>query len=212
MNTPSLHRREFLEKCITRGLLVGAAAASHTQLLAAYKETVAKAAKPTPAQGIGPFFKKGSPNQTNLRVAGEPGLPLKISGRILDTRGEPVHDARVELWHADYKGIYDVQGFRYRAALALANATDYTVETIMPGQYPSRPVQHVHYLITAPGCKPLITQLYFATDPYFEGDPEKNFAKGGLGTARECIRPVSLLDQNTSPRTAVIFDLVLEKT
>jgi protocatechuate 3,4-dioxygenase beta subunit len=139
-------------------------------------------------------------------------LPLKISGRILDTRGEPVHDARVELWHADYKGIYDVAGFRYRAKLALANATDYSVETIMPGHYPSRPVQHVHYLITAPGCKPLITQLYFATDPFFEGDPDKNFAKNGVVANRECVRPVSLLDENTSPRTAVIFDLVLEKT
>lgn len=211
MKSKMIQRREFLEKCITGGLLVGAATVSQTQLFAAYSETVAKAGKPTPPQVLGPFFKKGSPNQTNLRVAGEPGLPLSISGRILDTRGEPVHDARIELWHADYQGIYDVHGFRYRSKLALANAADYTVETIMPGHYPSRPVQHVHYLITAPGCKPLITQLYFATDPYFEGDPDKTFAKEGRDLPLECIRPVSLLDQNTSPRTAVIFDLVLEK-
>ena len=211
MNTKTLHRREFLEKCITGGLLVGAATVSQTQLFAAYAQTVAKAATPTPPEVLGPFFKKGAPNQTNLRVAGEPGLPLKISGRILDSRGEPVHDARVELWHADYKGIYDVAGFRYRAKLALANATDYAVETIMPGHYPSRPVQHVHYLITAPGCKPLITQLYFATDPFFDGDPDKNFAKNGVVANRECVRPVALLDENTSPRTAVTFDLVLEK-
>ncbi|HUQ71425.1 MAG TPA: hypothetical protein VM165_17990 [Planctomycetaceae bacterium] len=211
MNTKTLHRREFLEKCITGGWLVGAATVSQSQLFAAYTQTVAKTATPTPAEVLGPFFKKGAPNQTNLRVAGEPGLPLKISGRVLDTRGEPVHDARVELWHADYKGIYDVAGFRYRAKLALANATDYAVETIMPGHYPSRPVQHVHYLITAPGCKPLITQLYFATDPFFDGDPDKNFAKNGVVANRECVRPVSLLDENTSPRTAVNFDLVLEK-
>jgi hypothetical protein len=72
-------------------------------------------------------------------------------------------------------------------------------------------VQHVHYLITAPGCKPLITQLYFATDPFFEGDPEKNYAKSGLVLHRECVRPVTLLDENTSPRSAVTFDLILEK-
>lgn len=211
MPTRPVPRREFLEKCITGGFLVGAASVSQTRLFAAYNETVRQAAKPTPPEVLGPFFKKGAPNQTNLRVAGEPGLPLALSGRILDARGEPVHDAKVELWHADYKGIYDVHGFRYRSKLALGNATRYEVETIMPGHYPSRPVQHVHYLITAPGCKPLITQLYFATDPYFEGDPDRNFAKGGVVANRECVRPVMLLDENTAPRTAVTFDLVLEK-
>lgn len=211
MNTKTLPRRDFLEKCITGGLLVGAATVSQTQLFAAYAQAMEKAAKPTPPEVLGPFFKKGAPSQTNLRVAGEPGLPLKISGRILDTRGEPVHDAQVDLWHADYKGIYDVAGFRFRTKLALANATEYAVETVMPGHYPSRPAQHVHYLITAPGCKPLITQLYFATDPFFEGDPDKNFAKNGVVTNRECVRPVALLDENTAPRTAVTFDLVLEK-
>ena len=95
MNTKTLHRREFLEKCVTGGLLVGAATVSQTQLFAAYAQAVAKAAAPTPPEVLGPFFKKGAPNQTNLRVAGEPGLPLKISGRILNTRGEAVHDARV---------------------------------------------------------------------------------------------------------------------
>lgn len=216
MNVKTFNRREFLERCITAGLLVGAPGTSQAQLLAAAShETMGNAAKATPPTGIGPFFKKGSPNRTNLRVAGEAGLPLSISGRILDTRGEPVHDAQIELWHADQQGIYDSVGFRYRAKLALANANDYTVETIMPGHYASRPVLHVHYLITAPGCKPLVTQLFFATDPYFEGDPEKNFDKNGRGVAianRDCIRPVSLLDLNTAPRTAVIFDLVLEKS
>ena len=211
MNHKNFHRREFLEKCIIRGLLVGGAAVSQTQLFAAWKGTIEKAGAPTPPEVLGPFFKKGAPHLADLRVAGEPGLPLSISGQILDTRGEPVHDAVVELWHADYKGIYDVEGFRYRAKLALADATDYAVETIMPGHYPSRPVQHVHYLITAPGCKPLVTQLYFATDPFFEGDPDKNFERKGVVANRECIRPVSLLDENTAPRTAVTFDVVLEK-
>ncbi len=211
MINQALRRREFLETCIVRGLLVGAAASSQVHLLAAWEEARAKARKPTPPEDLGPFYKKGAPNTANLRVAREPGLPLRISGRILDTRGDSVHGARVELWHADQRGFYDVQGYRYRAKLALDGATDYQVETIMPGHYPDRPVQHVHYLITAPGCKPLITQLYFATDPFFEGDPEKNYAKSGLVLHRECVRPVTLLDENTSPRSAVAFDLILEK-
>ena len=81
----------------------------------------------------------------------------------------------------------------------------------MPGRYPDRPVLHVHYLITAPGCKPLITQLYFATDPYFEGDPDRNYTKIDPADHRECIRPVTLLNESTSLRSAVTFDLILEK-
>ncbi len=207
----ALRRRDFLEKCIVRGLMVGAASVSQNHLLSAWEEAIAKAQKPTPPEVLGPFYKKGAPNKTNLRVAREPGLPLRISGRILDTRGEPIYDARIDLWHADHKGIYDVHGYRYRSKLALENATDYSVETIMPGHYPSRPVQHVHYLITAPGCKPLITQLYFATDPFFEGDPDKNYQKERQVANRECVRPVSLLDESTSPRAAVIFNVILEK-
>lgn len=137
----AIRRRDFLEKCIVRGLLVGAAAVSQTRLLAAWEEAQAKARKPTTPDDLGPFYKKGAPNKANLRVAREPGLPLHISGKVLDTRGEPVHGARVELWHADQKGIYDLQGYRYRTKLALDSATDYQVETIMPGHYAARPVQ-----------------------------------------------------------------------
>lgn len=207
----TIRRREFIEKCIVRGLLVGAASVSQTQLFTAWAQAAADARKPTPPEVLGPFYKKGAPSQVNLRVPSEPGLPLRITGKILDTHGEPVHGARVDLWHADYQGVYDVHGYRYRSKLELKNATDYSVETIMPGHYPSRPVQHVHYLITAPGCKPLITQLYFATDPFFEGDPDKNHKKGGQVSNRECIRPVSLLDENIAPRVAVMFDLILER-
>jgi protocatechuate 3,4-dioxygenase beta subunit len=206
----TLRRREFLEKCIVRGLLAGTAV-SQPQLLAAWEDAQAKARKPTAPDQLGPFYKKGAPNKSNLRVARDPGLPLRITGNVLDTRGEPVHDARIELWHADFKGIYDVQGYRYRAKLALQGATQYQVETIMPGRYPDRPVLHVHYLITAPGCKPLVTQLYFATDAFFEGDPDKNYQKNGQVTDRESIRPVTLLDERTALHSAVTFDLVLEK-
>ena len=206
----TLRRRTFLEKCIVRGLLVGAAAFSQTRLLAAWEEAQARAMKPTTPDDLGPFYKKGAPNKANLRVAREPGLPLRISGKILDTRGEPVHDARVELWHADQKGIYDLQGYRYRTKLALDSATDYQVETIMPGHYAARPVQHVHYLITAPGCKPLITQLYFATDPVFDGDPDKNFKRDPLITSRELVRPVMIKGDPKQIIAAVNFDLVME--
>jgi protocatechuate 3,4-dioxygenase beta subunit len=211
MHRIALVRREFLEMCIVRGGLLSGASMSANQLLAYWQQAEAAARKPTPPEVLGPFFKKGAPNNKDMRVAGEPGMPLLVSGKIMDTRGNAVPGARIDLWHADHKGIYDVHGYRYRTKLAIDSGTDYQVGSIMPGHYPDRPAQHIHYLITAPGCKPLVTQLYFATDPFFEGDPDKNYAKRGVVSNRESVRPVTLLDEATSPRASVTFDLILER-
>lgn len=210
MTTLQLRRREFLETCIGRGTLL-AAAMPQTRLLALWEETAAKSAKPTPTEVLGPFFKKGAPDRRNLRIAGEAGFPLRVSGKVYNTRGEAVPGARVHLWHADFKGIYDANGYRYRSQLAVEPPGDYAVDTIMPGHYPDRPAQHVHYLITAPGHKTLITQIYFATDPFFEGNPDKNYAKNRIASHRESVRPVTLIEEPTSARAAVTFDIVLER-
>jgi protocatechuate 3,4-dioxygenase beta subunit len=72
--------------------------------------------------------------------------------------------------------------------------------------------QHVHYLVTAPGHKPITTQLYFATDPVFQGDPDKNMKADPLITSRELIRAVVIKgDPGTHIVAAVNFDIVLEK-
>jgi len=211
MTRLDLLRREFLEKCIVRGGLVAGASMSSNSLLAYWQHAEAAARKPTAPEVLGPFFKKGAPNSKDMRIAGEPGMTLRVSGKIIDVRGNAVPGARVDMWHADHKGIYDVHGYRYRTKLAIDSGTAYETLTIMPGHYPDRPAQHIHYLITAPGCKPLVTQLYFATDPFFEGDPDKNFGRRGVVSNRECVRPVTLLDESAKPHAAVTFDLILER-
>ena len=47
--------------------------------------------------------------------------------------------------------------------------TDYFFESILPGYYDFRP-SHVHIKITTPNEEVLISQLYFANDPYCEND------------------------------------------
>ncbi|MCC6589337.1 MAG: hypothetical protein IT168_21745 [Bryobacterales bacterium] len=204
-------RRQWMEDCIVRGLLVSAAPVSQTALLGMWQHAEQQAAKPTPAEVLGPFFKKGAPNTPVLRVAGDPGFPLRVSGKVYNTRGEVVRDARVDVWHADHHGEYDVQGYKYRAKLTPDAQAVYAVETIMPGHYPDRPAQHVHYLITAPGHKTLVTQLYFATDPFFDGNPDKNYTRRGIVTNRDCVRPVMLYEGPGAARAAVTFDIVLER-
>ncbi len=182
-----------------------------SRLFSLWAATEGQANKPTPTEVLGPFFKKGAPNTSILRLPGDPGFPLRVAGKVFNTRGAPVHEARIDIWQTDYKGHYDVEGYRYRTKLLLEAATDYPVETVMPGHYEDRPAQHIHYMISAPGHKPLITQIYFATDPFFEGDPDKNRSKRSFLTNRECVRPVMLFEQPGAAHAAVAFDICLEK-
>ncbi len=212
MKTSALSRRQMLENCIAKGVLVaGAASVSQSQLLAYWEQGEAQSKKPTPNEVLGPFFRKGAPNNTALRIAGEPGFPLRVSGKVYNTAGQKVQGVRIDLWHADYKGLYDVSGYRYRTKLDVESASEYTVETILPGHYDDRPAQHIHYMITAPGHRTLITQAYFATDPFFDGDPVKNYKKRGIVADPELIRPVELFEAPGQPRAAINFDLCLEK-
>jgi protocatechuate 3,4-dioxygenase beta subunit len=201
-----LSRREIIESCISRGLLVAATPMASSQLYALWAEP--GALKPTPTEVLGPFYKKGAPNQADLRIQGDPGMPLVVSGRVVNTRGEKVPGARVALWHADDAGRYDVQGYRYRAELVVEAASEYKIRTIMPGHYDDRPAQHIHYMISAPGHKTLITQAYFATDPFFEGNPDAHFKKRNIVSHRDLVRNVVLHEKNGA---AIQFDICLEK-
>lgn len=207
MKRSPLTRREALESCIVKGLLIAGTPMASSRLLGFWEEPP----KPTPGDILGPFYKKGAPNQAMLRVPGDPGIPLKITGKVLNSRGEKIPGARIEAWHADHHGLYDLQGFKYRTRLVIEDQTDYTIETIMPGHYDDRPAQHVHYLVTAPGHKSLITQAYFATDAFFEGDPDKNARKRGIAGSRDLIRPVTLFERPGAAHTAITFDIILEK-
>ena len=147
MNVARLNRREILENCIVKGLLIAGVPMSASNLLALWQKSEHEAGKATPEEVLGPFFKKGASNVKNLREAGDAGVPLRVTGKVLNTRGEPVIGARIDVWHADHHGRYDVQGYRYRTNLEIETAAGYELETVMPGHYADRPAQHIHYLI-----------------------------------------------------------------
>ena len=195
----SLTRRELVEA----GLSLGVAA------LAAPALGASPAPLPlTPENELGPFYKRGAPTATNLVVSGEAGLPLVVSGKVLDPGGKPLSGAILEVWHADGRGIYDLAGYRYRASVVAGADGSYRFLTLMPGHYPERVAQHIHYRVSAPGRKVLVTQLYFATDPAFAGDPDHNYTRDPILEDRRLIRPVTLEDSGGT-RAAVVFDTVL---
>jgi len=209
-----LTRREALLRCAALGSLnLVVPALGLTDAVAAFElaEQANTARNATPWNEIGPFYKRLAPNSRRLRATNDPGLGLDVTGQVFNTRGEKLAGAKVEIWQADHHGLYDLDGYRYRAALVADSSGLYAFESIMPGHYPARVCQHVHYVVTAPGHKPLVTQLYFATDPVFEGDPDKNYGKDPLIISRELIRPVTLTGDPKTIQAAVHFDVVLER-
>jgi protocatechuate 3,4-dioxygenase beta subunit len=212
MPISQLTRRDILMKCAALGSLSVVSPFSLTEALAAWElNAQGRTLKPTPWNEIGPFYKRRAPHTAHLRASGDPGLPLAVSGQILGTDASIVPNAVVEVWQTDHFGHYDVDGYRYRATLAADASGNYSFDSVMPGHYPDRVCQHIHYMVSAPGYKPLTTQLYFATDPVFEGDPDKNFTRDPLITSRELVRPIMLQGDPKDIHAAISFPIVLER-
>jgi len=203
-------RRDVLRQCLTAGALVVPAGWGDAEALHAWFEAQKNLA-PTAHCEMGPFYKTHAPAQSMLRTPGDRGLHLTVAGRVISVHGDVIDGARVEVWQADDGGLYDLEGFKYRATLKPGTSGDYKFESVMPGHYPARVARHVHYFVTAPGYQPLTTQLYFATDEVFEGNPDRHYTKDPLITSRSLVRPVTLAGRPDAPLGSVEFELVLEK-
>ena len=136
---------------------------------------------PTPAQTPGPFYPSVLPEDRDadlVVIKGRPGRALGtllyLTGRVLDTSGNPVADALVEIWQADAHGRYlppkdsapgqrdpNFQGYGQTRTDA---AGAYRFRTIRPVPYESRP-PHIHFQITRAGFRPLVTQMYVVGEP-----------------------------------------------
>ncbi len=202
-------RRDVLRQCLAASVIIVPAGWGEAEVLHAWFDAQT-ALQPTAHVEMGPFYKKRAPATTKLRPAGDPGMPLTVTGRVISTNGERVRGATLEIWQANHGGLYDLEGFHYRAAITTPANGAYAFESVMPGHYPARVARHVHYFVTAPGQKPLSTQLYFSTDEVFGGDPDKNYAKDPLITSRTLVRPVTLTGKPESATASVEFELVME--
>jgi protocatechuate 3,4-dioxygenase beta subunit len=121
----------------------------------------------------GPFYKRGAPNRSVLVAPGDDGERLALGGVVMSTTCAPIGGAVLDIWQANAKGDYDLEGFRYRGAMTTNAQGRWQLRTIVPGRYLNgrryRPA-HLHVKLRAPGFQPLTTQLYFDGDPYNEGD------------------------------------------
>jgi protocatechuate 3,4-dioxygenase beta subunit len=209
MRDRQFSRRDFFYLCLGGGLL--AASYPLARVISQSKDgRQSQAHAPTPSNTLGPYYKKGAPRRESLIEPNDAGLPLLVAGHVRSTSGQSLPAATIEVFHSDHHGDYDLEGFRYRGLIPVRDGGEYRFETIMPGQYGGR-AQHIHYVITAPGHRHLVTQLYFETDPKFAGNPDKNYTRDNLVWHRELIRPVAKVQRNNVSYSSVDFDIYLER-
>ncbi len=172
-----MERRNFIKGA---GLITMGSSMSH--FLHAFVEKnqrenmYALACIPTTADIAGPFYLPNTPTRETIIPENDPGIPLRIEGRVLNEDCFPIHNASVEVWHCDTNAIYDMNSpdLWHRGTFFAEEDGSYSFNTIIPGRYLNgsqfRPA-HLHFRITAVGHSSKITQLYFAEDPYIEADP-----------------------------------------
>jgi protocatechuate 3,4-dioxygenase beta subunit len=114
----------------------------------------------TPAQTEGPYYTPNTPERTSLLEPGMGGTKVIVTGYVLTTDCQPIANAWLDFWQADDQGVYDNAGYRLRGHLFTAEDGRYTLETIVPGEYPGR-TPHIHVKVQAPNGSILTSQIYF---------------------------------------------------
>ena len=148
----------------------------------------------TPRQGEGPFYPLKPHAETDIdlpqlegRAEPATGEVIFVRGQVTDTTGNPLPNARIDVWQANHWGRYahpedqndapldpNFQGI----GIAHTDAEGYYgFKTIMPGAYPLsamneagwRP-RHIHFKVAHDSGRKLTTQMYFEGDPLLDDD------------------------------------------
>jgi protocatechuate 3,4-dioxygenase beta subunit len=227
MNPPkhTFSRREMLEMAAALGCL-----AVTQPLRSVFAQEVKR--QLTPEQIMGPFYPIIRPldHDTDLTaIKGKRGRAqgklIHLAGRVLNSKGEPVRGAKVEIWQANTHGRYahptdinpapldpNFQGYGVQVTDAKGR---YRFKTIKPGAYPTNPVNpsdarppHIHFDVLGRKDR-LVTQMYFPGEPL--NDKDALFKE--LGSSRDvAVGKVLPLTKELEPDSLLInWDIILEK-
>jgi protocatechuate 3,4-dioxygenase beta subunit len=147
----------------------------------------------TSASLLGPFFRENTPKfESGAQIAKKvDGTELVLYGRVTNAQGAPPANAQITVWQTAADGRYDIQKgieeIDCRGIFRTDASGNYLIRTVRPlgyfipldgpvGQmvmaqkrHGMRPA-HIHFLISAPGYRELVTALYLAGDEHLEDD------------------------------------------
>ena len=114
-----------------------------------------------------------------------------LFGRVTNAQGAPLANAQVTVWQTAVDGRYDIQKgieeIDCRGIFQTDDKGNYFIRSVQPHAYPipldgpvgqmvasqkregMRPA-HIHFLISAPGYRELVTALYIDSDEHLEND------------------------------------------
>jgi protocatechuate 3,4-dioxygenase beta subunit len=119
----------------------------------------------TQPQTEGPYYTPDTPERHSFLEEGMPGTRLILVGYVLDQNCQPLPNTWLDFWQADANGEYDNTGYRLRGHQFTDSQGRYYLETILPGLYSSRPIEHIHVKLQPEGGQPITSQLYFPDQP-----------------------------------------------
>jgi protocatechuate 3,4-dioxygenase beta subunit len=186
----------------------------------------AEALQRTPRQTEGPFYPDHLPLDTdndliivNDSISPAIGEVTHLSGKLLDSKGDPIRNAVVEIWQVDGNGVYlhsrsagekrdaNFQGF---GRFLTGSKGEYYFRTVKPVPYPGR-TPHIHFKVKQKG------QNEFTTQCYIKGD--KQNARDGIyrsirdPKARESVTvDFKPLEESKTGELSAQFDIVLGLT
>lgn len=152
-----------------------------------------KPAGATESSVLGPFYVEGAPEKnTGADLAPGEGPGVVVSGNVRCTSGKPLASAVLDIWQTAPNGLYHVQdasakeyhlcgkvhaapdgsySFRTLKPVAYSIPSDGPVGKLLDqlGRHPHRPA-HIHFIVSAPGYKPVVTQLFTEGDTYLDSD------------------------------------------
>jgi protocatechuate 3,4-dioxygenase, beta subunit len=171
-----IDHRHFSRRAFAGSALAAAAVITNARAFAAI-------VPPTTGSPLGPFYPVQHPADDDADLAWMRGHAkraigqvIEVTGRVLDRRGNPVTDTRLEVWQCNAAGRYahandistapldpDFQGY---AAIRTGAGGEWRITTIKPAGYDSpigKRSPHIHFDIRGISQR-LIAQMYFPED------------------------------------------------
>ena len=142
---------------------------------------------------LGPFHRENAPEYAlgdNISKHASDGEPCIVSGTVKDSKGQPVANAKLDIWEGGADGLYDSQKgeemnlrgvfrtdaqgrFHFRCVTPsfypVPNDGPVGRMLVATERHPMRP-PHLHFWITAKGYKPLITHIFVKGGKYLDSD------------------------------------------
>ncbi|OWW21180.1 dioxygenase [Noviherbaspirillum denitrificans] len=190
----------------------------------------------TAAALLGPFWRLNAPDcgcGESIARSNTPGAPMYVAGQVRSVNGQPIAGAVVDVWQASPVGLYENQDpeqeeMNLRGKFRTNENGSYHFYSVCPagypvpthgpvgglleaiGRHPYRPA-HVHFMVSAPGYKTLITQVFADNSEHLESDVVFGVTKHLIGHFKRNDTPNPELPAMKPPFYTLNYDFVLEE-